>query len=84
MSKNNQTGVSEADHYRRFEALPPAFRRALRHCSHDMTVGWVELAIAIEGEAEALKTVRRQLARMRRQTILEHYGPNHPQMETRA
>ncbi len=84
MSKNNQTGVHEGDHYARFQALPPAFRKALRYCSHDMTVGWVELAIATRGEEAALAYVRAQLARMRRETILEHYGPNHPQLEQRA
>lgn len=80
MSKNNQDGVAEANHYDRFERLPRAFRKALRHASHDMTVGWVEWLIELYGEAAALERVRRQLARMRRDTILEHYGPDHPQL----
>lgn len=84
MSANNQNGTFEKDHYARFEALPKAFRKALRHCSHDMTVAWVELAIATRGEEDALRYVRVELAKLRRKTILEHYGPDHPQLEKRA
>lgn len=84
MSANNQDGVAENDHYARFEALPRAFRQALRHCSHDMTVGWVEALIQRYGEETALREMKRQLAALRRQTILKHYGPSHPQLEARA
>lgn len=80
MSKNNQTGEDEANHYARFDDLPRAFKKALRHASHDMTVGWVENLIAAHGEDAALKAVRHQLAIMRRATIIEHYGPGHPQL----
>lgn len=83
MSKNNQTGAFEKNHYARFERLPPAFRRALRYCSHDMTVAWVELAIQMRGEEDALRYVQSELAKMRRQTIIEHYGRDHPQLEFR-
>lgn len=84
MSRNNQDGVDESDHYTRFDALPRAFKKALRHASHDMTVGWVESLIAHHGEPAALAAVRHQLAIMRRATILEHYGPGHPQLSFKS
>lgn len=74
MSANNQNGSPEANHYARYEALPPAFRKLLRHCSHDMQVGWIE----------ALTLARRHLAEMRRQTIIQHYGASHPQLSFKA
>jgi hemin uptake protein HemP len=84
MSKNNQTGIAEIDHYVRFEALPARFRQMLRHSSHDMTVGWCEQLIAHHGEEDALRIARARLAELRRRTIVQHYGPNHPQLERRA
>lgn len=80
MSANNQDGIFEEMHWARFDALPPEFRRALRYCSHSMTVGWVEDLIANFGEEKALVLVKRSLAEMRRATIIKHYGVNHPQL----
>lgn len=80
MSKNNQTGVAEDNHYARFEALPRPFRKLLRHASHDLTVGWVEQLIALYGAEAALTEVARRIRQLKHSTILEHYGPAHPQL----
>lgn len=83
MSRNNQTGGPEADHYARFEALPPRFRALLRSANLDLKVGWVEDLINRFGPSKAEALVRHRLREMMRVTIIEHYGRDHPQLRER-
>lgn len=80
MASNNQKGGPEAAHWERFDALPPPFRRLLQYTNVDYQVWWVEKFIDRFGQAKAFDLTRRFLYTERRKTILEHYGPTHPQV----
>lgn len=80
MSQNNQHGMHEDDHYDRFDALPPPFRRLMQYADCGMCVWPAEQAIDASGERRGLEIFKQVLWSKRRELVLEHYGPTHPQV----
>ena len=76
---NQVDGSFEADHWAKYDALPPSWRRLLQRAPVNVKVGWINDLRRGFGDEKAWPMVQRRIRDYTLDGTLKLYGRAHPQ-----